>query len=109
MRSAKLPYSATSTVFPCRNSEPAPHQNWSFAATCMILAGTRNEEITPKDADVDVTFGGLKFALLNTLNASPRNSTRQRSVILTTLCKAKSVWKNPGPVKMFRPAPYSPG
>src|SRR6266508_4271981 len=25
------------------------------------------------------------------------------------LCSAKSVWKNPDPVKRFRPAPYSPG
>src|SRR6185436_17999877 len=52
--------------------------------------------------------GLLKFTLLKTLNASPRSSSLRRSVSGKTLCKAKSVWKKPGPVKMFRPAPYPP-
>src|SRR5204863_6010494 len=42
------------------------------------------------------------------LNASPRSSSLRRSVSGKTLCRAKSVWKKPGPAKMFRPAPYSP-
>src|SRR5690242_14890364 len=73
-----------------------------------MRGGTRTEVITPSDADVKVLVGWLKFTLLNTLNASPRNSNRARSLIAKVLCRAKSVWKNPGPVKILRPAPKPP-
>src|SRR5207247_2402266 len=79
-----------------------------FAATWRIRGGTRVDVITPNEAEVEVAVGLLKFTVLKMLNASPRSSSLRRSVSGKTLCRAKSVWKKPGPVKMFRPAPYSP-
>src|SRR5689334_21069929 len=80
-------------------------QNVILAATWRMRGGTRVELITPKEAEVWVAFGWLKFTLLKTLKASPRISNLMRSVMAKILCRAKSVWKKPGPVKMLRPAP----
>ena len=63
-----------------------------------MRGGTRVEEITPNEAETMSAVGLLKFTLLNTLKASPRSTTLIRSVIGIPLCRAKSVWKKPGPV-----------
>src|SRR5262245_5100969 len=70
-----------------------------------MRGGTRTELITPNEAFVSVAFGWLKFTLLKTLNASARTSTFTRSLTEISLCSEKSVSKNPGPVKILRPAP----
>src|SRR6476620_11853070 len=70
-----------------------------------MRGGTRAELITPNDAEVRVAVGWLKFTLLKTLNASARTSIFTRSLTGNTLWSEKSVSKNPGPVKMFRPEP----
>src|SRR6516165_8199616 len=61
--------------------------------TGVVLLTAR---ICPKLGDERLTVGLPSSTWLNTLNASIRNCTLLRSVILTLLAIALSIWNSPG-------------
>lgn len=77
-----------------------------MVAPCAKLAIT---PLVPTPQSTHV-FGSPKFTRLNTFVATARNWRVERSVNVTFFSKAKSVLKNQGPRKEFRPtSPKCPG